>query len=216
MWITNKCFVSACSIKRKHNTRFEKESIDEEKRIFYFYIKIKHAHTTEYADGGKNTGKLSPWKECKITALILSEIKREVLLTSRLITEIVTSVACAILDTNFAKLHRYGIGRAKETFELSLREIDREILYNLLYRDNLTSGGDIQVAASLRPALAMGRSYALAGDRPGIFPPPIHPSRSSIGDSPEGLASTSNTKHTIHRDTSSSSPRQVRTTDYVD
>lgn len=116
-----------------------------------------------------------------------------------------TSVACAILVTNFAKLHRYGIGRTRETFNLS-REIDRKILYNLLYRDNLTSGGDIQVAASLRPALAMGRSYALAGDRPGIFPPPIQPSRSSIGDSSEGLASTLNTKHTMQCDTSHLSP----------
>lgn len=53
----------------------------------------------------------------------------------------------------------------------------------LLYRSRLTSGGDIQVAASSRPSLVTGRSYALAGDRPGMFPPVIlQPSRFSIGE----------------------------------
>lgn len=80
---------------------------------------------------------------------------------------------CTLRDTIDTELDE----REKLSESLT-RETDR-ILYNLLYRGNLTSGGDIQVAASLRPALAMGRSYALAGDRPGIFPSPIHPSRSS-------------------------------------
>lgn len=157
-------------------------------------------------------------KPHKIITLILSEIKREILLTSGLINELYASDKCCMRYTCNKLCETPSIRNwmsEQETFSLS-RETDRKILYNLLYRGNLTSGGDIQVAASLRPALAMGRSYALAGDRPGIFPPPIHPSRSSIGDSSEGLASTSNTKQMIQCDTSHLSQSQVRTTDYAD
>lgn len=76
--------------------------------------------------------------------------------------------------------------------------------FTLSQQQSLTSGGDIQVAASLRPPLAMGRSYALAGDRPGMFPPvtTVQPARSSIGESSNGgLAHPApNTKRVTHID----------------